>query len=191
MDYKIDGRMIFLLIIILFLGVSFYSIVEVQERPHSKTEVTRILRQDFFKNKSEYQRLVMFAMDVNSCGDNWYLETNDKKELQCFSETPESLPVKIPAFAIPSGFETIFDTLQLSRIQYMKDGVCNKKNIFFNYRNDVFNPEDRTIIFRFFPDGLCRKMIEKINKSDNKWGWVIYLDKNWIAESVKKPHYLN
>jgi hypothetical protein len=153
MDYKIDGRMIFLVLLIIFLGITFYSIIEIQERPHSKTEISRILREDFFRNRSEYQKLALHASGKDSLVS---------------SDLPEKLHLK--------------------SIHYSEEQVCLKKNVVFNYKDDLFNPEDRTISFQYFPEGICSTMIEKIKRSGNKWNWIIYLDKNWIAESVKKTH---
>lgn len=202
--------MIFLLLIILFLCFTFYSIIEIQERPHSKAQVSRIIRNDFFRNRSAFQKLASFASNVDSYSNNWYFEINDKNKLSYFSETsfdsctiplknfmakyykgvdPETSPVNVADFKVPSDLKQLLDTLQLSNFHYMNKGTCNKKNVVFKYKGDVFNPENRTIIFRYFPEGMCKEMIEIVKKSDNKWNWAIYLDKNWIAESIKKSHY--
>jgi hypothetical protein len=211
MEYKIDGRMIFLVFIMLFLAISFYSIIEMQERPHSKTEVSRIIREKFFKNKPVYQKLVSFALNINSYSTEWHFETVSDNKFQYYSETPfdsckislkeyktkyyknivpETSPSLVPDFDIPAVFNETLDSLLVSSFLYTKEEAnCGKRNICFKFKRDLFNPEGRVVQFRYFPEGMCKEIIKKIKESDNKWNWIIYLDNNWIAESIMKGHY--
>jgi hypothetical protein len=209
MEKKIDGRMIFLVFLVVFLVVTFYSIIEAQERPHSKAEVSRIIRTDFFEQKLRFRQLAGFALSTNSYSDNWYFQDDEEKGFQFYSETEfdsckitlqeyiskyykntESsiAPCYVPDFDTPSGLQAALDSLHINKLHYQLAGTCEKRNVTFVYKDDLFSPERRTILFRYFPDGMCREMIETIKKSDNKWNWAIYLDKNWIAESIKKKH---
>lgn len=211
MEEKIDGKMIFLVIIAGFLVYAFYHIIEAQERPQAKVTVSRILRQDFFSHKKQFNDIAAFADSVNSYSDEWYFENDPGRELQYFSETgfdsckismaqyvkryykkidPSTSPCYVPDFDLPAELISLkmMDTLQLQKISFQRSKTCNKKTVSFIYKSEIFSPDGRTIRFRYFPDGMCREIIDMINSSDNMWNWTIYLDKNWIAESIKRNH---
>lgn len=200
---------VFLVFLILFLAITFYSIIETQERPHSKVEVSRIIREDFFKYKSEYTALASSALNTKSYSNDWLFENNSDNGLQFFSETSfdsckipkeeyirkyyngkdSSTPISnVPDFDPPERLSEMMKEMKLLNFHYQSVGVCSKRNVTFVYEPEFFTPEGRIILFRYFPEGICREEMDRIKKSDNKWNWSMYLDKNWIAASVKTRH---
>jgi hypothetical protein len=194
---------------IVLLFTAFYNIIENQERPQSKAEVSRIIRKDFFDHKKEYNELAAFVGSVNSYSDDWYLDYGDEKAIKFYSETSfdscklskeeyiskyyhgndaEASVFDIPDFYFPSRLAETMKILKLKNIHFQKEGECGKKTIDFNYDDHYFTPEKRTVYFTYFPDGMCREEIDLINKSDNKWNWSMFLDKNWLERSIKTKH---
>lgn len=206
---KVNGLSIFLTILIGWLGVTFYSIVEEQERPQSKTEVSRIIRENFFKHKSRFLALADYAANVKSYSSNWYFENDSEKKLNYFSSTsfdsckvpldvyiskyygsinPTTDPTCVPDFNIFAGMQLLMDSLQLRKVELNHTETCEMPVVTFAYKNEVFTPEPRTVYYKYFPNGICKEMMDKIKNSDNKWNWAYYLDKNWVAQSVREKH---
>lgn len=206
---KINGLSIFLTILIAWLFVKFYSIVEEQERPQSKAEVSRIIRENFFKQKTRFTALAEYATTVKSYSKDWYFENDAEKKLNYFSSTPidsckmpldsyikkyygtinpTTDPCCVPDFIAFSGLQQLLDSLQLNKLHYVVTETCGKRCVSFEYKNAVFTPEPRTVYYKYFPDGICKEMMDKIKNSDNKWNWAYYLDKNWVAQSVREKH---
>jgi hypothetical protein len=210
MDEKFDGRMIFLLIIAVFLGITFYHIIEEQERPQTKITVARLLRTHFFKHKAEFEKLAGAADKVSTYSNDWYLERSPENKIAYYSETSfdscriplseyqkkfygktdrNALPCYIPDFAVPEFINVNeFDSLEISKVWYQREEMCRKPVISFIYKEEAFSPKGRTIKYRYFPNGLCKEMIDEMKKPENLWNWIIFIDKNWIAESVKHNH---
>jgi len=186
---KPSGISIFLTIMIGLLVVAFYYVIETQERPQSKTQVSRIIRNDFFKNKPALEELVAFAMTPNA-PDSWYFD-NRGDSLQYGSESyinGNYAFTSVPVFKVVPGLAGKMDALQLCVIRSEKEEGCDKRVISFTYKEGLFSPDGRYVSFRYFPDGICKQEMESIQHSDVKWNWSFYLDKNWVAKSSKPKH---
>ena|SRR6218665_214785 len=180
---NINGLSIFLTFMILLLFGAFYYVIEAQERPQSKAEVSRIIRDDFFKNKNRYNSLAAFAVNAHSRSNDWYFDNRSGDSLQFVAED-----IGAPDFRFPGKLRNTMDSLQLDLLRYQNDKVCDKRSVAFTLKSDLFSPDGRAVCFRYFPEGMCKEMIDAIHRSDNKWNWSFFLDKNWIAQSIKKKH---
>lgn len=180
---NINGLSVFLTFMILLLFGAFYYVIETQERPQSKAEVSRIIRTGFFKNKLQYNALSVFALQAHSRSSDWYFDNRSGDSLQFVGED-----LGAPDFERPAGLRNTMDSLQLDLLRYQNDEVCDKRSVTFTLKSDLFSPDGRVVYFRYFPDGMCKEMIASIRRSDNKWNWSFFLDKNWVAQSVKRKH---